>query len=79
LICAHRARLGHGRTNYRGYGLWIISEYLNYEKADLLIHNTVGEMAIGVLDQLSSRVPLGDWETIAYWVTGGIAPLRKRR
>jgi len=55
---------------YRGYGLWIMSEYVNFEKADLFMHNTVGEMAIGVMDQVSSRVPLGDWETIAYWVTG---------
>jgi len=69
LICAI-GRAWVMAHEYRGYGLWIISEYLNYEKADLLIHNTVGEMAIGVLDQLSSRVPLGDWETIAYWVTG---------
>lgn len=69
LICAI-GRCWVMAEEYRGYGLWIVSEYLSYEKADLFMDTTCGEMAVGVMDQVSGRAPLGDWQTIAYWVTG---------
>src|SRR5271155_5816601 len=47
LICA-TGRSWVMAHEYRGYGLLIVSEYLNYEKADLFVHNNVGEMSLGV-------------------------------
>ena len=61
---------------YRGFALLLMDEYFNQSGADLFINTTVGPMATGTLNELATRVPLGDWRTIAYWITGyrGFAP-----
>jgi hypothetical protein len=55
---------------YRGFSLLLMDEYFNQSGADLFINTTVGPMATGTLNELATRVPLGDWRTIAYWITG---------
>jgi hypothetical protein len=56
--------------DYRGVALWLMGEYFNQRNAELFINTTVGPMAQQTFSQLSRRIPLGDWQTIAYWVTG---------
>jgi hypothetical protein len=69
LICAN----GRGwvvAPEFRGFALWVMSEYFNQPGADLFINTTVAPIAEPKIGALSDRVPLGDFETIAYWVTG---------
>ncbi len=69
LLCAN-GRAWVAAPEYRGFSLMLMDEYFNFEGADLFINTTVGPMAVEILSALSSRLPLGDWESIAYWVTG---------
>lgn len=56
---------------YRGVALWLMDEYFNQEGADLFINTTVNAHAVEAFGAFgSSRVPLGNWETTTYWVTG---------
>jgi hypothetical protein len=69
LIC------GNGRgwavaPEYRGYALWLIDEYFNQSNVDLFINTTVDVTAVPALSTLAARIPIGDWQTTAYWVTG---------
>jgi hypothetical protein len=55
---------------YRGVALLLMDEYFNQEGADLFINTTVNSMAVDPFSAFgSARVPLGDWETAAYWIT----------
>jgi hypothetical protein len=55
---------------YRGYALWIMDEYFNQEGVDLFINTTVNSLAVDPFTAFGSRrVPLGDWEQAAYWIT----------
>lgn len=57
-------------SEYRGMALWLMDEYFN-QNADLFINTTVNSMAVDPFIAFgSARVPLGDWEKAAYWVTG---------
>lgn len=59
------------REDYRGAALLLMDEYFNQDRADLFINTTVNSMAVDPFSAFgSARVPLGDWETAAYWVTG---------
>jgi hypothetical protein len=59
------------RADYRGVALWLMDEYFNQDGVDLFINTTVNSMAVEPFSAFGcSRVPLGDWETAAYWVTG---------
>jgi len=69
LICAN-GRAWVAAPEYRGFALILMDEYFNQDGADLFVNTTVGPMALGILNELSARVPVGDWESIAYWVTG---------
>jgi hypothetical protein len=54
---------------YRGYALWLMDEYFN-QSIDLFINTTVNSMAVDPFTAFGSRrVPLGDWNRAAYWVT----------
>lgn len=68
---------------YRGFALHLIDEYFNQPHVDLFINTTVGAMALDTFSQLSTRIPLGEWESTSFWVTGyrGFAKktLQKRR
>ncbi len=69
LVCAN----GRGwvtAPEFRGFALWLMSEYFDQPGADLFINTTVAPSAAPAFSTLSDRVPLGDFETIAYWVTG---------
>jgi hypothetical protein len=56
---------------YRGrYPLRLLDERFNQPGVDVFIDTTVGPMARACGDRFLSRVPAGDWETIAYCVTG---------
>ncbi len=55
---------------HRGrYAIRLFNEYLRQPGADLSICTTVGPMALACGDRFASRIPAGDWETIAYCVT----------
>ena len=47
-----------------------MEEYFNQPGVDLFINTTVNPNAEPIFSTFASRVPMGDWETIAYWVTG---------
>jgi hypothetical protein len=53
---------------YRGFALQLLDEYFN-QPADLFINTTVSPDAGAPFSQLSSRIPLGDWQATSYWVT----------
>jgi hypothetical protein len=55
---------------YRGLALWLMDEHFSQSGVDLFIATSIGAMAAGAFDELCARVPLGDWETISYWITG---------
>ena len=47
-----------------------MDDYFNQPGAELFINTTVGPIAAPTFSALSARVPLGDFETAACWVTG---------
>jgi hypothetical protein len=56
--------------HHRGYALWLMDEYFNQSGVDLLINTTVNSMAVDPFTAFGSmRVPLGDWDRAAYWIT----------
>jgi hypothetical protein len=55
---------------YRGVALWLMDEYFNQSNADLFINTTVNALAVDAFTTFgSARVPLGNWEQAAYWIT----------
>jgi hypothetical protein len=69
LLCAN-GRAWVASPQYRGIALMLMDEYFNQDGADLFINTTVGPMALNILNELAVRVPLGDWESVSYWITG---------
>jgi hypothetical protein len=56
---------------YRGVALCLMDEYFNQPGVDLFLNTTVNSMAVDPFTSFGSeRVPVGDWENAAYWVTG---------
>ncbi len=53
---------------YRGFALQLMDEYFS-QPVDLFINTTVSPAAFGPFSELSSRIPLGDWQTFSYRVT----------
>lgn len=60
---------------YRGFALQLMDEYLNHD-ADLFINNAVSAPAFGTFSRLLERIPMGQWESMSYFVTGD-KPLSK--
>ena len=55
---------------YRGIAIWLIDEYFNQPGVDLFLNTTVNSMAVDPFTSFgSSKVPVGDWESAAYWIT----------
>lgn len=54
---------------YRGFALWLLSERFNQANVDLFVDTTISSNALDAFDELSFRVPAGDWEAVAYYVT----------
>jgi hypothetical protein len=69
LICAN-GRDWVVAPKYRGFALWVMDEYFSQQGPDLFINTTVKETAMPAVSTFAARVPLGDWESTAYWVTG---------
>ena len=74
LICAN----GRGwavAPEFRGFAPQLMGEYFDQPNADLFINTTVGPNAAPTISILSDRVPVGNFQTAPYWVTGyrGIA------
>lgn len=71
------------RSEYRSFAPWLIEEFLNQPGVDLFIGTTANQNAAPIFSTFATRVPVGDWETIAYCLTGyrGFArkALQKRR
>jgi hypothetical protein len=68
-ICAN-GRAWVVEDRYRGFALWLMDEYFNQQGVDLFINTTVNAVAAEVFGTLAKRIPLGDWQSSAYWVTG---------
>jgi hypothetical protein len=69
LICAN----GRGwavKLEYRGFALQLMGEYFDQSTAELFINTTVAPNAAPMIGSLSDRIPLGDFQTSAFWVTG---------
>jgi hypothetical protein len=69
LICAN----GRGWVvdpEYRGFALWLMEEYFNQRGVDIFINTTLAPSAAPAFSTLSDRIPLGDFQSIAYWITG---------
>jgi hypothetical protein len=57
-------------ADYRPMALWLMDEYFN-QNADLFINTTVNSLAVDAFGAFGSvRVPLGEWESGAFRVTG---------
>ena len=56
------------KAPYRGYATQLIDEYFN-QSVDLFISTTVGPNAVGTLSQFYRPIPLGQWETVSYFIT----------
>jgi len=68
LIC------GSGRAwavddRYRGFAMWLMDEYFNQPGVDLFVNTTFNLLSTATANLFSTRIPVGDWETFAFWVT----------
>ncbi|MGH7174565.1 MAG: hypothetical protein ACRELG_30225 [Gemmataceae bacterium] len=54
---------------YRSFAPWLMEEYFNQPGVDLFINTTVKPNAVPIVSTFATRVPVGDWETIAYRIT----------
>lgn len=52
---------------YRAFSLMLMDEYFSQSGLDLFINTTVGPTAEPMIASLSTRIPLGDFQTSAYW------------
>ena len=52
---------------YRAFSLLPMDEYFSQTGIDLFINTTVGPTAAPMIETLSTRIPLGDFQTSAYW------------
>jgi hypothetical protein len=55
---------------YRGFSLWLLDERFNQPYVDLFMDTTIGPMALEAFSEFSHFVPVGDWGSVAYRVTG---------
>ncbi len=65
---------GTGRSwavdpQYRGFALWLMSEYFDQPNVDLFVNTTVADVSEPMHAALSVKMPVGDFQTILYWVT----------
>jgi hypothetical protein len=69
LVCAN-ARAWVSSPEYRGYAPWLMEEFFNQPGVDLCISTTANEKAEPICKTFAARVPVGDWETLSYRITG---------
>ncbi len=58
------------KAPYRGFALRLMDEYLNQPGVDLFINNAVSVPALESFSQFCERIPLGEWDSMSYGVTG---------
>jgi len=68
LICANGRAWAVDKA-YRGVALWLFGEYFAQERCDLFINTTVNALSARSFSSLSTRVPVGDWQSAAYFIT----------
>ncbi len=57
-------------AEYRGAALWLMDEYFSQPGVDLFINTTVNAHAVDAFTTFGSRrVPIGNWESAAFWIT----------
>lgn len=64
------------KAQYRGLALQLIDEYFN-QPVDLIISTTVGPAAVATLSQFYAPIPLGQWDTMSYCITGHVSFARR--
>ncbi len=64
------ARAWFAPVEYRGFALELMDEYLNQPGVDLFINNCVSQPAHAAFSQFCAPIPLGQWNSMSYWVTG---------
>jgi hypothetical protein len=69
LVCAG-ARAWVSHPDYRGYAPWLMEEFFNQPGVDLYISTTANANAEPICKTFATRVPVGDWQSSAYFVTG---------
>lgn len=69
LICAN-ARAWVCAPAYRGYAPWLMEEFFNQPRVDLCISTTANTNSEPICRTFAARVPVGDWESASFWITG---------
>jgi hypothetical protein len=69
-LVAANARAWVADPDYRGYAAWLMEEFYYQPGVDLAISTTANAKAEPIARAFAQRVPAGDWEALAYWVTG---------
>ena len=57
------------KPQYRSFALLLMDEYLNQPHVDLFINNAVSVPALESFNRYCERIPVGQWESMSYWVT----------
>ncbi len=55
---------------YRGFALQLMDEYVTQPGVDVCVNNAVSVPALETFNRFCERIPLGEWDTISYWITG---------
>ena len=55
---------------YRGFALELMDAYMNQPGVDLVLNTAVSRAAHEMFSQFCTRIPLGQWDSFSYWVTG---------
>lgn len=56
---------------YRSFALLLMDEYFSQENVDMYLNTTVNALAADAFNVFGSTpVPVGDWSTASFWVTG---------
>jgi hypothetical protein len=69
LICAN-ARGWVCAPDYRSYAPWLMEEFFSQPRVDLYISTTANANSEPICRTFATRVPVGDWESASYWITG---------
>jgi hypothetical protein len=69
LVCAS-ARAWVSHPDYRGYAPWLMEEFFTQPGVDISLSTTANARAEPISQAFATRVPVGDWQASAYWITG---------
>ncbi|MBV8148427.1 MAG: hypothetical protein JO092_04990 [Candidatus Eremiobacteraeota bacterium] len=57
-------------VQYRGFALELMDAYMNQPGVDLVVNSAVSSAAHAMFSQFCAPVPLGQWDSFSYWITG---------